>query len=297
MSEGSPSSNRRPLVLLALGIALGALMAAAGLLVADDRDAALPGDAAARVNGELIRRDDYDRLLAALAGDRRNPIDDAQRQLVLDRLIEEELLIQRGLELGLAQLDTRVRKDLTMAMIDSVVADVRDLTPTDDELQAFYAENASSFAQAGRYRVRQIWCRAATLADGDAAYRRARDAGDRWRAGEAYETVKAELGDEEISPIPDSLLPPTKLTDYLGPTALRTVLELQPGQVSEPIRSSTGYHVLQLVERGAATVPDFESVREQVAAEFRRRRADDALRSYLDDLRARAEVEVAEDLR
>lgn len=297
MSEGSPSSNRRPLVLLALGIAVGALMAAAGLLVADDRDAALPGDAAARVNGELIRRDDYDRLLAALAGDRRNPIDDAQRQLVLDRLIEEELLIQRGLELGLAQLDTRVRKDLTMAMIDSVVADVRDLTPTDDELRTFYTDNAASFAQAGRYRVRQIWCRAATLADGDAAYRRARDAGDRWRAGEAYETVKAELGDEEISPIPDSLLPPTKLTDYLGPTALRTVLELQPGQVSEPIRSSTGYHVLQLVERGAATVPDFESVREQVAAEFRRRRADDALRSYLDDLRARAEVEVAEDLR
>lgn len=297
MSSDSLARSRRPLVLLGLGAGLGVALAAAGLLAADTSGAGLPADAAARVNGTIVRRDDYDRLLAALANDRRNPVDAAQRRLVLDRLIEEELLIQRGLELGLAQLDTRVRKDLTMAMIDSVVADFRDMTPTDDELRAYYDENAEQFAQAGRFRVRQIWCRAATLADGDAAYSRARDAGDRWRGGEAYESVRAELGDAEISPIPDALLPPTKLGDYLGPTALRTVLELQPGQVSEPIRSSTGYHVLQLVERGAATVPDFDAIREQVAAEFRRRRADEALRGYLDDLRQQAAVEVAEDLR
>ena len=39
---------------------------------------------------------------------------------VEERLIDEELLVARGLELGLARRDPRVRKDLTASVIDAV---------------------------------------------------------------------------------------------------------------------------------------------------------------------------------
>ena len=44
------------------------------------------------------------------------------------------------------------------------------------------------------------------------------------------------------------------------------------------------------------TVPLFSEIRSELAAEFRRRRADEALREYLDELRARSEIEVASPL-
>ncbi len=297
-SESSTApTHRRPLGLLFAGTVIGVVAAAAGLLTAgSNASAGLPADAAARVNDRIVLRDDYSRLLTALANDKRSPIGPEQRRYVLDRLVEEELLIQRGLELGLAHHDARVRKDLTLSMIESIVAEFRDLDVDDTTLRDFYADNKDFFTRAARFRVRQVWTRAATLADGDAAFDRARQAAERLRAGEDFASVEAALGDSEISPVPDALLPPAKLADYLGPTALRTVMELEVGAISDPVRSSTGYHVLQLLERGGATAPEFADVREQVLSEYRRRKADDALRAYLDDLRSRADVEVADDL-
>lgn len=297
VAPDAPPARRRPLWLLALGTAAGVIAATAGLLDAGARTSdQLPADAAARVNGQIIQRDDYSRLLTALANDKRTPIDGEQRRFVLDRLVDEELLIQRGLELGLAHHDARVRKDITMSMVDSIVAEYRDLEVTDEELEEFFADNGDFFTRTGRFRVRQIWAGAPTLADGDTAFERARTASERLRRGDPFEAVRADLGDSEIAPLPDAALPAAKLADYLGPTALRAVLELEVGAVSEPVRSSTGYHVLQLLERSGASVPDFAEVREEVLAEFRRRRADEALREYLAGLRSRAEIELASDL-
>lgn len=290
-------SSRRGLGLLALGAAVGIGLAGVGLLGPKrDTGSDLPDGAVARINGQIIRSDDYERALKGLASDRRDGIDDAQRHQVLDRLIDEELLVQRGLELGFARKDRRVRADLTQAVIASVAADQEDRQPTDDELRRFYDANRDFFAQPGRLRVRQIFCRVASTTDDAAALARAQDVVRRLREGEGFGAVQAARGDQEISPLPDALLPPAKLMDYLGPTALRAALALGVGEVSEPVRSNAGYHVLQVIERQADASRALPEIKPQVLAEFRRRNGERALRAYLDDLRARAEVTVASKL-
>ena len=286
----------RSTLLLSSGTVIGIGLAAAGLLGAQSPSGrAWPHAAVARVNGEVIGTDDYQRALHALAQDRRGGLEDGDRRLVLDRLIDEELLIQHGLELGFVRQDAKLRKDLTAAVIDSVVAEHQDVQPTDAELQAFYDAHQEFFTGPGRLRVRQIWCRTPAT-DGSDVLARAQRAADRLRAGEPFATVRDALGDPELAPPPDVPLPAAKLADYLGPTALRTALRLEVGAVSDPVRSNTGYHVLQVVERQPDAAPPLESIRPQVAAEFRRRAADKALRAYLDDLRARAAVEVTSEL-
>jgi parvulin-like peptidyl-prolyl isomerase len=284
------NAHRRPLFLLAVGAAAGISLAGAGLLDTPRPGPTLPAGAVAAVNGQIIRAQEYHRVLDALARDRRDGVDETQRRYVLNRLIDEELLIQRGLELGLAYHDTRVRKNLTTAVIDSIVADYRDLQPTEAELRTFYEEQRQFFAQSELFRARQVWCRILNADQAAAARERAQQAAQRLRSGELFTTVRDELGDAEIAPVPDALLPAAKLADYLGPTALRTLLALEVGEASDPQRSATGYHVLQLVERKAGNPPALAMIREQVLGEFRRRAADEALRSYLDDLRQRAEV-------
>ena len=285
-------------VLLAIGAGAGIALAATGLVASGvTRGRGLPPGAVARVNGALLRADDYTRSLDALERDRRGGAEPADRRFVLDRLIDEELLVQRGLELGLARQDARVRRDLTAAVIDAVVTEHEDGTPPDAELEAFYRRERDFFARPGRLRVRQLWCRADTAADAPSAEARARAAAASLRAGEDFAGVRARLGDPEIAPLPDALLSPAKLLDHLGPTALRAALELEAGAVSDPVRSATGYHVLQVIEREAEWVPPREEVADEVVAEYRRRRGERALRAYLDGLRARADVEIAPSLR
>ena len=285
-------------VLLAIGAGAGVALAATGLVASSvTRGRGLPPGAVARVNGALVRGDDYARSLDALERDRRAGREPADRRLVLGRLIDEELLVQRGLELGLARQDARVRRDLTAAVIDAVVTEHEEDRPPDAELEAFYRRERDFFARPGRLRVRQLWCRADTAADAPSAEARARAAAASLRAGEDFAGVRARLGDPEIAPLPDALLSPAKLLDHLGPTALRAALELEAGAVSDPVRSATGYHVLQVIEREAEWVPPREEVADEVVAEYRRRRGERALRAYLDGLRARAEVEIAPALR
>src|SRR4030095_3771751 len=95
----------RAVLWLTLGASAGIGCAAVGLRLSGGRDRARPAKAAASVNGSLIRLEEYDRAVAAFASDRREPIGPAERRHVLDRMLDEELLVQRGVELGLARTD------------------------------------------------------------------------------------------------------------------------------------------------------------------------------------------------
>jgi peptidyl-prolyl cis-trans isomerase SurA len=128
------------------------------------------------------------------------------------------------------------------------------------------------------------------------AFARAREATERLRAGEPVEGVARTLGDRDVAAPPDALLTPTKLREYLGPTPARAALELEAGQVSDPVRAPDGFHVIQVVEREASAVPPLADIEAEVRAEMRRREGDRALRAYLDRLRADADVRVVETL-
>jgi hypothetical protein len=290
------AAERRPLAWLAAGAAAGVAFAAWGLLGSDARSAALPDGAVASVNGTLLYAEDYQRLVEGVESDTREPAGPELRRRVLDRMIEEELLVQRGVELGLVESDRRVRADITQAMIQSIVVETEDEQPEPDELRRFYEEEAGFFTQPGRVRAAQVFFRVRTPGDEAALLARATEAQRRLLAGEPIERVRSELGDEEVSPIPDTLLPPAKLREYVGPTALRAVMELAPGATSAPVRSGMGMHVFQVIEREEARVPRFEEIAAHVEAEWVRRAGDRALRAYLDDLRAEAQVKTAETL-
>jgi hypothetical protein len=287
------SAERRARALLALGAGLGLALAVASIVRGGARTGLPPG-AVAAVNGVAIARDDYLRALGALASDRRTPIDDADKRRILDRLIDEELLLQHGTELGLVRRDRTLHAELVAATIDLLGASSADPSPAD--LRAYYDAHQDAFAEPGRVRVRQILVRVAGADTEAAARARADDAARRLRAGEPFASVRAALGDDEVAPIPDTPLPAVKLREYVGETATRTALELELGGTSDPVRSSMGFHVLQVVERTPDRIPPFDEVSDLVRTEMRRRADESTLREALVRLRAAADVRVTEAL-
>lgn len=146
-------ADRRAVMLLALGslvgVCLGLVSALGGETPPTSR---LPADAIAVVNGAPIRTDDYRRAVAMLAGDKRNPLTRADRVHVLERLIEEELLVQAAISEGLVERDRAVRQAITRAMLAVIVTDSASARPTREELRAFHADNAALFTQADETR-------------------------------------------------------------------------------------------------------------------------------------------------
>jgi hypothetical protein len=276
----------------AVGATLG-LVLAIGSLWQREPALGVPADAVAMVNGTPIPGSDLERALAALAADRRDPLGPAERRLVLDRLVEEELLVQRANELGLDRSDRTLRARLVTAMVDAILSDGTRAEPSAGEVAKFYHENGALFAPPARLWVRDVQVRVEGRTE-EEARARALQAATRLRAGERVDTVAADLGHRPIAPLPDGPISPTQLREYLGPTVASAALRLAPGDVSEPVRGPEAFHVLQGVTREAGPPPPLTEVEDAVRDEMRRRVDADALRAYLDDLRTRATIRVRE---
>lgn len=302
MTKSAPRENEDPsarsLGLLLLGAALGLGLASLGLLESRPAVHELPPGAAAQVGDRVIRRVDYERVLAGVAGDLRSPVDDALRRRVLERMVDEELLVQRALDLGLAVVDRRIRGELTSGLIDSIVAETDGQEPSTQALERHYAEQIDFFTRPGRLRARTLYF-SRSRDDGDPrgpALDRAQAARTKLLAGEDLAEVEAALANPQVSPLPNALLPASKVRDYVGPSVLAALETLTPGTWSEPIEAGSGVHLATLVERGDRIIPTFEAIEELVRLDFKRRRGDEALRAYLDDLRGSTPVRMDESL-
>jgi parvulin-like peptidyl-prolyl isomerase len=162
------------------------------------------------------------------------------------------------------------------------------------EVARFYDEHRDYFTRPGRHRVAVVWVRGEPGRADAEAVARAAEAARRLRAGEPFEDVRSALGDPEVAPVPDDLLPATKLREYLGTAALEIALALAPGEASDPVRTAGGYSVLLLRSREPDRTPPLPEIEPEVRAELRRRAGDGALARYLGELRERADVRIAE---
>jgi hypothetical protein len=284
------SSSRKSQLLLALGAVVGISVAAVDLCRAPVKSS-LPDGAVAIVNGHPIRRDDYANALAAVAADRRDGAESQGiRRHVLDRLIDEELLVQAALDLGLAQRDRRVRADLATAAI-GFLTETPSAAATETELRELYREHAGFFAEDQQLELVSRFFRARGLDDASARVR-AREARAAWtRAGEP-----PEAGDPPSLPLPRGALPLAKLEQYLGPTARRAVADLPVGEVSQPVETGDGLWLFAVVARKGGQPRPFSEVRSAVLAEWQRRKSEARLREFLESRRAEASVVVAAEL-
>jgi hypothetical protein len=72
---------------------------------------------AAEINGIPILYKDYQRALSLFAQDKRDPLNIEDRELVFERLIQEELLVQQAVSSDLMRSDRRLRSAVLQSMI------------------------------------------------------------------------------------------------------------------------------------------------------------------------------------
>ena len=262
--------------LLAAGALAGLACAAFGLL--DFRSGGeLPEFAAARVNDTVISKQSLGEALSRLQHDSRELLSADDEEWVLNRLVEEELLVQHGLALGLAHSEHNVRATIVQSLITAATAEASASNPDDATLEAFYEANRALFSAPPAVALR-VW----TTPDEALA--------SAMVAGEA----DIQSGDaERIRALPESLMPISKIRDYLGPTLTTRISQRRvTGIFSETV--SEKHFIIQILALENSETPPFASIRSEVLARYRQTSADQALRDYIDLLRRRATVIVSD---
>ncbi len=261
---------------LIAGALAGLLAAGYGILRQADSASELPTNAVARINDQVITRDNYDRALARLGT---SDVSEDQNAWILQRLVEDELLVQRGIELGMAQSDLTVRNAMIDSLIASVTAEADAASPSDAELQRYLAENADRFSYTSSLSV------AAWQTDDESV-------------AQAFVTALRDDGvaatSDVIGAIPDlppGLVPLEILRDYLGPGISAAAAEMPEGSSAVFARRGR-WLVVQVLEKRSATVTDLSSVRNRILLDYRRNLANQTLEAYVNDLRRRAAVDV-----
>lgn len=280
------------------GLAAAAVL---GLLIA--LVAATPADrvrlneagAIAKVNERHIDRTEFASAYQALLSDKTKAPTQGDKKLVLARLIEEELLVQRGLEIGLLDGDAAVRKAVAMAVIEFVLAQEGSDAMSENRLRAFYNKNKQRFVPASRLQVAQIFVPYGDSPDDAAVIKRLDEIRNALRRGDDFIATADALGTEILPPLPRVMLTPNKMTDYLGPDLTAAAARLPQGSISDALAGATGWHFLKITRNQPGAAPAFDDIRGQIIDALRRENDDTALRDYLDWLHQRADIVLAPD--
>jgi peptidyl-prolyl cis-trans isomerase D len=137
-------------------------------------------------------------------------------------------------------------------------------------IETFYKENASRYDTRKKVRARHVLVRVAAdapAAQADAARKRIDAAAERVRKGEDFGKVAAEVSDDAATKAKGGEL------GFLAEPLLEKPLAdaafaLAPGQVSEPVRTSSGWDLLQVEEVVPAKTIPLEAVRLDIAREL-----------------------------
>ena len=265
--------------ILGIGLIIGILLAALAIV---EKNNITDQNWAAKIEDQLIPYERYQMQLEGLAKDKRSPLTNQDKEYVLERMIEEELLIKRAIDLGMLENNPMARGTIVQQMIKNIVTEGSRTEPQENELIEFFQENIGFFTKANRLRVRQIYFSKDDF--GDEVVEKATDAFIRLNKGENFEEV-ALSGSKSALKIPDTLMNLSKVREYIGPSLMREAQLLKPGYSSAPNKVSGGYKIIYLVDREDATQPEYSNIRSTVLSEFLKRRDDQSLRKYLDNLK------------
>jgi len=249
-------------------------------------------------------------------------------QQVLERMVMDEIQLQMARRANLSVDDTELNRQLRSIaesnnmtldqFADAVeadgitLADVREdvrremlmrqvqqrqisqhVTVSDRDVERFLSQQPSQ--QQGQAfieetRARHILVELTPTRNENQARARAEEARQRLQQGADFASVAREYSDDRGSAMNGGDLGWVRPGQTV-PAFEEAMTSLSPNQLSEPVRSQFGYHVIEVLERRRQDVTE-ESRREQVRQAIFQRRANEELQTWQREIREQAFVDI-----
>jgi len=270
----------------AIGAAIGLALAGYALFTAKGTSGSgLPPEDVALVNGRPILQSDFVTQTQLETGSAFKDATVAERRKVLGEMIDEELLVQRGIEIDLAASDPDVRSALVAGVDLQVDAEVLAAPPEQATLERYYAQHRDRYAAEGSMDMRDLVL-AAT--DGQIAD----NAVAAIRAGAPIEAVMARFGLKESGKIGRGDNYDFGVKAKLGERLFAVAAQLGDGQVSEPTLDFGEIHILVMNSRKSSIPQSFAAARDQVIQDFQRDARTAVEQTNIAYLKSRADIRI-----
>lgn len=251
------------------------------------------GPVVAVVGGKKIRRHDVDSVIATAPKDLQVRLRtyDGYRQLV-ERLALEEAILGQAEAAGIEK-DPEYQAEMVRAMrtakmrvyYNQRLASVP--PPTDSMVRASYDQNIAQYRIAARVRVRHI--QLATQSDANTV-RRSLTKGALWD-----ETAKRRSKDAATKDRGGLLGYVSQESDMVpgvgkSPAIVAAAFELKEGEISQPLKSEKGWHLIQVDNREAASSQPFDQVKAQIRSSLEAEGVERFSTAYTESLKTAASV-------
>jgi hypothetical protein len=294
MSRVNP---RRSLILFAAGAMLGLGVAGFGLFTAaGTKVSGVPAEDVAMINGRHILRSDFitqAQIETALPFDQTTK---QQRLKVLNEMIDEELLVQRGLEVDLAASDPDVRMAEVTGVQLQVDADVLASQPSDAQLQTYFNEHKDKFAGEGIMALRDLVIRPDDSTQ-DEAMAKAKQAAEAFRKGGDSDNIAATYDLKDSGKIERGDLFDFAVRIKLSPALYAAAQKLSARQASDPIKDGNDIHVLLMEKHDAPAARSFADARDAVMQDYKKDEQTRVENADLRYLKGKAEIQLAPEFR
>jgi len=283
---GFQASPRRAGILAAvLAASLTLALAAAGPLRAQDKDPLI-----AKVNGTEIHQSDL--AVAEEEAGQLPPMSPDAKKDYLVQFMADMILVSKAAEAKKmgdgADFKRKVAFARNKLLMEQLLQSVGKEALTDEAMHKVYDEAVKQMGQEQEVHARHILIRAA--------------AGDEKAGKEAEDKIKAVIArlkkGEDFAKLASELTedPSGKANggdlgyfskEQMVPEFSDTAFKLDKGQISEPVKTQFGWHVIKVEDKRVKAVPKFEEVKPQIEQYVTRKAQADLVTS----LRASAKIE------
>ena len=241
----------------------------------------------AKIDDRAISRSKYESYIGSIAQSRKSGLLSSDAENILERMIDEELLIQRAVDLGMLENDGEIRSILIQKMISLIISEANDLKFSKEDLQKFFDAKKDFFTPSPKLHL-------VKLSFANANINQAKSAREFLLAGKL--SAAKLLAEPEVIKLPNTLLPAMKVREYIGPFLTQAGLNLDTGEVSDLIELDGQIHLLVSIQTLVQPAPSFDELYEEIESEFIRSKREEMLDEYLKNLRNWYDVVKANDL-
>jgi len=286
-------------ILFGFSILLGLCLIAYELFyLKDNQNIFFERKAVAIVNDVDITEDQFLKYAINLGADIEEEDDREILELILERMIEEELLVQRGLELDLHTKDVQVRKELIQQVINFIIK-IENAEPTNDQLEDYFLKNIKKYESNKKIQINTIFIKSldpeSQFLGTEYDYKTLENKFDQIYTdieSKSFTEAKNNYNQETFFEIPRDLINIKDCKQYLGPTICKTLSSFKKNQISNPLFYQDGFYIIKLEDNIKPKVDSsfFEDMKDKVLFDYNNERDDNRLKDYIQYLKDKAEI-------
>jgi len=256
-----------------------------------DQQTQQKGAVLAKVGTAVITEGDLERELKSLPDYAQQMFaDEKGKEKFLDELVKKEMLYQEALKKGLDKSPDFLKKaeefkklTLVSELLEKEI--MAKAKVSDQEAREYYEKHKEDFVTTSQIRASHILVKTEDEANKILA---------RLKKGEKFEEIaKKESIDKGSAKNGGDLGYFSR--GQMVPEFEKAASELKPGEISKPVKSNFGYHIIKVTDKKTGPVIEYDRIKDLISQKLSGERQKEAFDKYVAELRKTYTVEIMKD--